>query len=110
VQDFDLSAMYADLRVMEGKLKQLLAEMAADKAAAAAADTQQGAADDGAAAEAGEAVDECCFCCGSLWFQTTSVTHRGAAQPASCFMGRGGGVLQAVMQGSAYGMSDHLTA
>jgi hypothetical protein len=30
--------MYADLHVMEGKLKLLLAEMAADKAAAAAAD------------------------------------------------------------------------
>jgi hypothetical protein len=50
--------MYADLHVMEGKLKQLLAEMAADKAAAAAAaaaDTRP-TADIAATAEPGEAV------------------------------------------------------
>jgi hypothetical protein len=46
--------MYADLRVMEGRLKQLLAEMAADKAAAeAAGDTQR--IDDAATVE-GEAL------------------------------------------------------
>jgi hypothetical protein len=39
LQGFDLCGMYADLQVMEGKLKALLAEMAADKAAAAAAES-----------------------------------------------------------------------
>jgi hypothetical protein len=36
LQGFDLASMYADLRVMEGKLKLLLAEMAANQGAAAA--------------------------------------------------------------------------
>jgi hypothetical protein len=46
MQGFDLCGMFADLQVMEGKLKALLAEMAADKAAAAAVTESAGASCD----------------------------------------------------------------